>query len=237
MLAHGFTQNSRCWGRLSLDLAVDHELVLVDAPGHGESGHDDADLRRSAALIGDVGGAAVYVGYSMGGRTLLHLALDDPGRVEALVLIGATAGIDDEEERAQRRVADDRLADRLLSVGLDRFLDAWLTGPLFASLDDVAASWAERLLNRPEGLASSLRSIGTGTQEPLWGRLAELSMPVLVLAGADDPKFTALGRRLASAIGDNARFRIVPGGHAVHLESPAETAAVIRSFLDDGLSR
>jgi 2-succinyl-6-hydroxy-2,4-cyclohexadiene-1-carboxylate synthase len=86
--------------------------------------------------------------------------------------------------------------------------------------------------NTGPGLASSLRLCGTGRQEPLWERVGQLTMPVLVLAGERDERFTLLGRRLADAIGDNATFAVVAGsGHACQLERPVETAAMIEEFF------
>lgn len=232
VLVHGFTQNGRCWGRLTDHLARHHELVLVDAPGHGRSGHDEADLPTAGRLLGEAGGAAHYLGYSMGGRMALHLALARPDLVRSLVLIGATGGLDRAGDRAERRTADEALARRLESEPLEAFLDRWLAGPLFAHLGPEAAARAERLTNRPAGLAASLRSCGTGTQEPLWDHLHRLAMPVLVIAGEHDPKFRAAGERLVEAIGRNAELWVAPGaGHAVHLEQPGPVADVVRGFL------
>ncbi len=221
MLLHGFTQNARCWGAIPDRLARSHQVVLVDAPGHGESAHDDADLWRAADLIAGVGGPATYVGYSMGGRMALHLALAHPELVERLVLIGATAGLDTEAERAARREADERLAERIEAGPLRSFLEGWLANPLFASLPAESRCLAERETNRPDGLAASLRSCGTGNQDPLWDRLAELTMPVALVVGSTDEKFTALAQRMAAQIGANARVVIEPGSHAVHLEDDA----------------
>lgn len=232
VLAHGFTQNSRCWGPFGHDLAADHEVVAVDLPGHGRTdpAHDDADLPASGRLLAGIGGDAVYIGYSMGGRAALHAALAHPERVLALVLIGATAGMDDPAARAARRQADEALAGDLVADGLPAFLERWLANPLFAGLPPAAAAVEQRLANRPEGLAASLRHTGTGTQEPLWGELAHLTMPVLVLAGADDAKFTAEGARLVEHL-PRARLRTLPGTHAVHLAQPTAAAAAVRSFL------
>ena len=231
VLLHGFTQNSRCWGGFADDLAADHELLLIDAPGHGGSDTVIADLDGSARLVGEVGGRATYIGYSMGGRTALHLALDRPDLVEALVVIGATAGLDTAAERSERRRADEELADRVESIGVDAFIDEWLDQPLFSSLPESASSRAQRRANTATGLARSLRLCGTGTQRPLWSELDRLQMPVLVLAGEQDAKFVALGRRLASSIGPNAEFRIVPdSGHCAHLENPAATASMVREW-------
>jgi 2-succinyl-6-hydroxy-2,4-cyclohexadiene-1-carboxylate synthase len=174
----------------------------------------------------------------MGARFCLHLALAGPALVERLVLVSGTAGIDDVGERAARRAADEALADGIERDGVDAFLDRWLAQPLFAHQaervdpDRQAADRRERRRNTPSGLASSLRLAGTGTQSPLWGRLAELTMPVTLIAGADDPKFVALAGRLADAIGSSARLHIVPNaGHAAHLEQQAAVLALLRAAL------
>ena len=184
-----------------------------------------------AALLGATCGRAVYVGYSMGGRLCLRLALDRPGLVTRLVLVSTTAGIDDEAERVNRKAADETLAATIERDGVDRFLQSWVTQPLFATLDDPDLE--DRRRNTVSGLASSLRMAGTGAQPPLWDRLGELRMPVLVIAGALDTKFVALAERLAAVI-PNATLAIVEGaGHAVHLERPADVLAEVKAFLSD----
>jgi 2-succinyl-6-hydroxy-2,4-cyclohexadiene-1-carboxylate synthase len=175
----------------------------------------------------------MYVGYSMGGRLCLHLALARPDLVEGLIVLGATAGIDDPGERAARREADEALAADLERGGLDAFLDRWLANPLFAGLDPASAGLDDRRRNTVRGLAQSLRRAGTGTQEPLWDRLGELTVPVLVVAGERDEKFAAHGRRMAGAIGTSATFATVPGaGHPAHLEQPAAFVAILLGWLD-----
>lgn len=238
VLVHGFTQTSRSWEAVAAGLAGDHRVVSVDLPGHGASSLVRADLWRTADLLAEAGGRATYVGYSLGARACLHLTLRHQHLVERLVLLGATAGIDDPVERAARRNADDALARGIEADGVEAFLDRWLAEPLFAGLPASArtgAALADRRTNTVEGLASSLRLAGTGTIDPpLWDRLAELEAPTLVLAGAYDTKFTALGRRLAGGIGPNARFDAVPGaGHAAHVENPDGFTAKLRRWLDE----
>ncbi len=232
VLVHGFTQTGRCWGPVAADLAADHTVVRVDAPGHGRSGKVRAGLRDGARLIGDQGGDATYLGYSMGGRYLLHLALERPEVVRGLVLLGATAGIDDPEERTARALADEATAERIGDLGLEGFLRTWVAQPMFAGIPDEHQHLDERLANTVDGLASSLLLAGTGVQEPSWDELHALDMPVLVVAGELDEKFGALGRRLQTTIGDNATFATVPGaGHAAHLERPEAFLAVVRPWL------
>jgi 2-succinyl-6-hydroxy-2,4-cyclohexadiene-1-carboxylate synthase len=232
VLVHGFTQTGRSWDGVATELSAEHEVVLVDAPGHGGSSAVQADLVAGADLLGAAGGHAVYVGYSMGGRLCLHLAVQQPELVRGLVLLGATAGIDDDAERAARRAADEALAADLERDGLDAFLERWLANGLFAGLPAGAAQLDDRRRNTVPGLASSLRHAGTGTQDPLWDGLPALAMPVLVLAGEHDGKFTALGRRMAAAIGSNATFAAVAdAGHAAHLEQPRAFASLLRTWL------
>jgi len=232
VLVHGFAQTSRCWGPMADDLAADHEVVRIDAPGHGRSPRAEPGLREGARLMAERGGPATYLGYSMGGRYALHVALARPDVVRGLVLVSATAGIDDPTDRAARRRQDEALAGRLQNDGLDAFLDTWLAQPLFARLEEQAQFRPERAENTVEGLAGSLRKAGTGTQEPLGGRLVELSMPVLVMAGADDAKFRAEARRMAAATGANATVALIPdAGHAAHLERPRDFVGALRPWL------
>jgi 2-succinyl-6-hydroxy-2,4-cyclohexadiene-1-carboxylate synthase len=239
VMAHGFTQTGRVWAGMDEDLARDHQVVTVDMPGHGGSADVRSTLVDGALRLGATGGPAAYLGYSMGARFCLHLALARPQLVESLVLISGTAGIDDTDERLDRCRSDGAMADRLDPTTADRdaesvaeFLRAWMANPMFAGIGPDADGLAERLTNTGPGLASSLRRAGTGMQLPLWEKLGRLTMPVLVVCGEHDEKFTALGRRMAGAIGPTATVAIVAGaGHAPHLHSPAEVAGLVRSHL------
>jgi 2-succinyl-6-hydroxy-2,4-cyclohexadiene-1-carboxylate synthase len=236
-LIHGFTQSGASWAPVAAHLADRWRLVAVDAPGHGRASEVGADLWDAAALVGATVGRAAYVGYSMGGRVALHLALARPDTVEALVLVSATAGIDDGEERAARRASDEALAARVEAEGLEAFVTWWLDLPLFATLPPAAAALESRLGGSPGGLASSLRRAGTGTQQPLWDRLGELAMPVLVIAGALDEAYRERARRLASGIG-SATLVILPGaGHACHLEAPEAFSEAVGGWLTDVTGR
>lgn len=243
VLIHGFTQNSRCWAPLDESLAEDHDVLAVDLPGHGTRGDLVADLPATADLLAHQitdhlssasrPPSAVVVGYSLGGRVALHLALTHPWLVERLVLIGATPGIEDPDERAERRSADEAQAALVRRIGVPAFLDGWLALPLFAGLDDRTAHRHAREANTAEGLASSLLHCGTGTQEPLWDRLSTLEMPTLLVTGASDRKFSGIADRMVDAIGRNATHMCVPGvGHTVHLEAPLQFWSGLREWID-----
>jgi 2-succinyl-6-hydroxy-2,4-cyclohexadiene-1-carboxylate synthase len=232
VLAHGFTQTGRLWGPFGEALAADRVVVGVDLPGHAGSSAVRADLPTAGELLAAAGGTGPYdlLGYSLGARVALHAALAHPDRVRRLVLIGGTAGIEDAEARSRRRRRDEEMADALERSGdLEGFLGGWLAAPMFAGLRSPEKT--ERLRNTPAGLASSLRLAGPGTQEPLWGRLPGLTVPVLVLAGAADLRFACLGDRMVRAL-PAAVLSLVPGaGHAAHLEQPVLAWRMVERFL------
>ncbi len=237
-LLHGFAQNRSCLGPLAEMLGSTSHLVLPDAPGHGGSAaHADADVPRGAQLLVATGRTGAYVGYSMGGRLCLQAAVDHPDAVRALVLIGATPGIEDPRERRERHTHDVALADRLEHVGLDEFLAEWLDLPMFVGLPDWARFDVERRTNSAAGLAASLRNAGTGAMAPLWDRLGGVSIPVLWLTGSDDDRYGDIARRAVDRIGACAQHRVVEGaGHAAHLERPELVGELISAFIA-GLDR
>jgi 2-succinyl-6-hydroxy-2,4-cyclohexadiene-1-carboxylate synthase len=232
VLVHGFTQTGRSWRPVAEDLARDHEVVLLDAPGHGGSADVAVGLADGAGLLAEAAdGPGAWIGYSMGARWSLHVALQRPEAVTGLVLLGGTAGIEDDGERAERRRRDLDTADRLTAVGVDRFLDEWLAQPLFAGLAPDRSALEDRRRNTVEGLRSSLELAGTGAQAPLWGRLRELAVPVLAVAGDADVPYAARAERIASLVPAGEAARVPGAGHAAHLERPEAFLAVVRPWL------
>ena len=232
VLVHGFTQTLRAWDGLVNMLAETFQVVRVDLPGHGGSAGVDLNFVETAAAVGDAGGPATYVGYSMGGRLCLRLALDRPDLVQSLVLVGASPGLADEAEGAARREADEALAAEIEQIGTAAFLEKWLAQPMFATLTPAPEDIEARLANSSAGLATALRRLGSGVQEPLWSRLGELQMPVLAVAGHEDLRYAHVAEEMAAAIGVNAQVVALAGaGHAAHLERPISFARLLGAFL------
>lgn len=232
VMLHGFSQTSASWDPFVDALGDEPTIVRVDAPGHGGSPILEASLGEVATIIVDEVGAGTYIGYSMGARILLHAAFE-PTPMTGLVLVGGTPGIEDADERSRRRDSDGALARRIADEGVDEFLRWWLSQPLFAGLRPTESDLVARRSNTVAGLTSSLRHCGVGEQTPLWERLSDIRIPVLVLAGERDHKFVDIGRRMASAIGDNAAFVSIPDtGHAAHLERPDAVAAIVRDWTN-----
>jgi 2-succinyl-6-hydroxy-2,4-cyclohexadiene-1-carboxylate synthase len=231
VLLHGFAGTGAAWAPVVDRLGERYRALAPDIRGHGSAAH--ARPVGFPDCTADVAGLApprfALAGYSMGARLALHVALAHPERVSRLVLIGATAGIADPLEREARREEDEALAAEIEEGDIERFADRWERQPLFRGQppEVVAAARADRLRNRPEGLAAALRGVGTGTMAPLWSRLPELEMATTIVVGERDAKYRKLGERMAAALPD-AELLVVPGvGHAVHLEAPGIVAATI----------
>jgi 2-succinyl-6-hydroxy-2,4-cyclohexadiene-1-carboxylate synthase len=176
-------------------------------------------------------GPGEYVGYSMGGRLCLQLALDRPEVVERLVLVSASPGIADDADRAARRTADELLAASIERDGVDAFLERWVAQPLFATLPRDRAGIAERSAgNTVASLSHQLRVLGQGAQPSNWDRLARLAAPTLLVVGALDTKYVDIAHRMAAAIPDARVEVIADAGHACHLEQPDTVAHVLASW-------
>lgn len=232
VLLHGFGGTRRAWdGVVGLLDGERYRPLAIDLPGHG----DAADAPRPISFAGCVEHVLaasperfVLCGYSLGGRIALHVALAAPERLARLVLVGVNPGIENGAERAARRRSDHALAEELERVPFEEFIERWRTQPLFADDPPEVGALAreDQRRNRPDALAAVLRGLGTGEMEPLWDRLAELSMPVTVLVGERDGKFLALGRRMVERLADGALVT-VPGGHGLPLENPEAVARVL----------
>ncbi len=246
VLLHGFTGSAATWAP-HLDAFTGHfSVIAVDLPGHGASDALPDPARYGMeqcvsdllALFDRLEIArASLLGYSMGGRVALNLAIAAPERIRALVLESASPGIADLEERLARRRSDAALADMIEREGIEAFVDYWERLSLFVSQAALPASIrdrqrAQRLANSARGLATSLRCIGTGMMEPLHDRLGEVRLPVLLIAGGLDEKYCRLGKSMAGAI-PTARLVVVPdAGHSVHLEQPEAFHRHVLEFLE-----
>ena len=228
MWLHGFTQTQQSAHEFRSILAGTYEVLTIDLPGHGQNASIEASLLETADLLARTLPTEPFVlgGYSFGGRVALHFALRHPERLSRLVLLGATRGIADAAERAQRRERDNNLAAHIEQVGAEAFLDEWLTQPMFAALPSDPAERAARSRD-PHGLAASLRLAGTGAQAWLGEALGDVEVPTLALAGAQDEKFSREAAAIARSVRRGVSALIPHAQHAAHLEQPAATAALV----------
>lgn len=235
VLLHGFLGAPAQWDRVR---GGRPDTRAPWMPGHGPSPWTadatsfDAAVDAFAPRVWGDDARVTLVGYSLGARVALSLAMRHPARVRAAVLVGVSPGLDDPSARAARAADDDRLADALLRDGLDAFVDAWDALPLFATqraLDPAvrATQHAWRRAHDPAALAWSLRALSTGRMPPMHDALAATETPVRLVTGSRDDKFTALARAIAARNPRIAHTVVDGAGHNVALEQPDALRAVI----------
>lgn len=263
VLVHGLAARSSVFDRQWAALRTHARLVRYDQRGHGRSGWAGSPSAGPARLGRDLGqvldavagpGPVVLVGHSLGGMAVLALAGQRPDlfrdRVAGVALLStaamplATAG---------RRLP--RWARHpVLALGDTVAWLLWLLAPLVEALHPLRRAAARQALLRrlfagrpPRTAARRMVDSWAGTPAAVTAALlAGLSgydertaagclgtVPVLVLAGADDATIpAAAARRLAARIGPGARLLLVPGaGHMVPLTHPEVVDAALLDLL------
>ena len=236
---HGFTESDEVWSDILSPTQIDHTCLLL--PGHGSKPcAADSDIvsaaKDFAAILPDNG--ADLLGYSMGGRIALRIALDFPEKVKRLILISSSPGLKDSTERAERAKRDDALAEILDEDGIGAFVAWWENHPVLKTAraldpNEEATLRSRRLNHDPADLANACRCLGQGRMEALWDRLGEIECPVLLMAGSHDRAYKEMLQDAAELITD-ARFRVIPvSGHAIHREQPAALLELLNDFLSE----
>lgn len=244
LLLHGFTGSHATWAPF-LDAWPGFSLITVDLLGHGHSDYStDPDRYRMEYCVADLVAVlntleierVAVLGYSMGGRVALHLALYAPGRLWGLIVESASPGIAETAARVTRIQSDAVLAEFIEREGVVAFVDRWQSLSLFATQARLPAATRDalrrqRLDNNPTGLANSLRGLGTGMQKSVLERLGAVECPALLLAGALDNTYCEFAHRMARAL-PYGWIEIAPdAGHTVHLEQPEFFTRTVRGFL------
>ena len=249
LLLHGFMGSTRDWEVIKGNMKRQKfNLLTVDLPGHGRTRLNSDEktytipetAKRIIEVLDDLEiHKSSVVGYSMGGRLALHLVLTYPERFTHLVLESATPGIIDLYDRENRQRHDEIVADNMVSEDFESFVLKWYYQPIFRSLTlhpNFQNLLYLRLGNDPAELAKVLRNMGQGAQEPLWHKLTNIKIPVLLLAGDKDDKYTEI-------VQDMKRFN--PGfftkiikncGHNIHFEVPDKYTKIILDFINNGSS-
>ena len=236
MLLHGFMGRGASWAEWSTPLAATHRVLMPDLPGHGASLGLEAQAYTmpgaAAALIELLDAEAVacadIVGYSMGGRLALYLAVHHPARVRSLMLVSASPGLPTASARAERRRQDAARADAL-QADFKGFVARWYGQAVFDGLPPTlrAARVALRQENDPAELARSLHGMGTGAQPPLWERLDALTVSTAALAGGRDAKYVAIAQAMATASPPITAHVCAGAGHVLHDEHPVAVRRVL----------
>lgn len=243
---HGFLGSPHDWDDLGAalvprlpELAPPDALVKADLFG-ADAFPDtasipawaDAYCRREAQArrLGPSAAGHYLLGYSLGGRLALHMAVRFPSMWDGVIIIGANPGLDTEEAREQRRGRDEIWARRFESEPWEAVLAAWDAQPVFAGRRPVPGARREQDFSRAR-LADALRRWSLGGQRPVWPALRSLPCPVLWIAGAEDTGQDAICRRVRESIPHVETWIAADAGHRVPWEQPQAFTARVEEFL------
>ncbi len=237
-LLHGFTGSPQSYSRIVRYLGVQERPLIPALTGHGgdwqvrAADSFEGEVSRLLALLADVERPRLLCGYSLGARLALGMLSRAPSMFDGAVLIGLHPGLEATTDRDGRRALDAGRARLLREEGLAAFMEAWEALPLFASQRDLppnllAEQREWRLAHDPEGLARSLEVLGLAEMPNYRAAMASLDVPITLMAGSLDVKFSKMAKELAS---ENERIRAEPVdgvGHNVLLEAPSVVAAAL----------
>lgn len=247
LLLHGFTGSAQNWQPHTAVFSQQYQTLTIDILGHGRSASPtDITPYRMENVAADIIilldqlkiDQAHLLGYSMGGRLALYLALHYPKRFRTLILESASPGLETAVSQQERIKKDNSLADWIEENGIDAFVNRWEQLPLWNSQEQLSEEQRftlrqQRLQNNLTGLANSLRGMGTGQQPNLWPQLSSLTIPTLLLAGEHDSKFVSINQQMVSQM-PNTQLKIIPqAGHTVHLEQSSPFQQTILQFLQE----
>jgi len=241
---HGFTGSGEDFAALADRLGC--PFVAIDFVGHGSSDSpantEPYTINFAMDIVAEVvrrlGWKSVdLLGYSMGGRVALSIFAQNPDWLLSLTVVGAHAGIEDESERKKRAAHDELLASRILEIGVDQFSDEWEQVPILLSQARIpepvlSGLRSRRRENDSNGLASSLRGMGSGVMPPVWQSLKESSAPAVFVTGSMDHKFTLLAVELVKSVQSGRRVTLEGAGHTAHLERPDDFLRLMRSIVN-----
>lgn len=242
VLLHGFTGSKVTWESTAKSLQDNFQIITIDLPGHGKT--ITSNPRTMASFAVDLAEIFRYlkltsvhlIGYSMGGRTALSFAMQYPEWIKSLTLESASPGLKSPEEREIRIDNDEKLASKIEQEGLDSFVQFWENLPLFHTQKSLPTTIQksirkERLTQSPQGLAQSLRFMGTGKQRSWWDELEKIDFPTLLVVGEKDEKFVLINRQMQSRI-NGAQLAVIDNvGHAAHIENPEKFNTAVLNFI------
>jgi pimeloyl-ACP methyl ester carboxylesterase len=239
LLLHANPGDRRDWEAVVPDLARDHRVIAVDWPGHGASPAPAPPSAASAMFYAevladlasalDLGGATV-VGNSVGGYAAARLALEQPRRVVALVLV-SPGGFTSHNpvSRAFCRVQGHPWVRRRVAGAMARWYLRGRTATTAAMIDRAGDRARAEATVQVE--AAIWRS-STHPDHDLRRRVGAIAQPTLLVWGRRDPivRIDRDGRAARSAM-PAAAFVALDTGHAPYAEDPAAFLGALRPFL------
>ena len=244
VLVHGFGSQLGCWNPLVPALDRDHRVLRMDLTGFGRSSrYSDGDYSREGlaalvlAMMDHVGmERAVLVGHSMGTAVVLTVALQEPERVERLVL-AAPWLYEDQVPWGLRDARRPGVGEMIFGIWFTEHLD-WRFRLSFDDPDRFVSEemleLAERDLKRIGTRAAALEVIRRMDLTALAGRIPEVTQSTLVVACDEDVVArTEYAERLASELPRATLARLAECGHFPMIERIAAFNELVRSQVEE----
>ncbi len=242
---HGFLGAKEDWQKVCNLFGDRINAVAIDLPGYGESDKPKENNFYQEYFLVEVINSfiqlfecerKILVGYSMGGRAALSFAVKHSDLISALVLESVSPGIENAIEKANRIKHDNQLCEMISTLGLKKFIEYWDSQPLFASQKKLSPEIlylqnGSRMKNDTNSLILTLKNFGTGAMTSHWQTLSEIKIPIQLLSGELDNKFTASNERMNSIFPSAKNINVKDCGHNIHLENPAEFVNLINDFI------
>ncbi|XP_023642879.1 protein PHYLLO, chloroplastic isoform X2 [Capsella rubella] len=257
LFLHGFLGTGEEWISIMKGISGYARCISVDIPGHGRSrvqSHASEGLAPTFSmemtaealykLIEQITpGKVTIVGYSMGARIALYMALRFSNKIEGAVVVSGSPGLKDPVVRKVRRATDDSKARLMVEHGLEIFLKSWYSGGLWKSLrrhPHFRKIVASRLLHDDViSVAKLLSDLSSGRQPSLWDELKDCDTNISLVFGENDVKFKQIATKMYREMSKSKKrenniiemVEIPEAGHAVHLENPLRVILALRKFL------
>lgn len=245
LFIHGFTGSANDWKDVAVKINKRFNKIALDLVGHGKSGSPssinyytvDSIVNQIEHVLNSLRLKEIILcGYSMGGRIAMNFTIAKPEFIKGLILESASAGMKNVKERNERKTKDDELADFIEKNTLEDFAAQWLDQELFGTLrrfsnEKLKRMKEERAKNSKIGLANSLRGFGTGTMPYVGSEFIKLKIPVYLITGGLDDKFTRINQNLKKVMRSAKHKIISTAGHNTHLEEPKKFIEAVNSFL------
>lgn len=238
VLLAGFPMTREIWDPQAAQLARHMQTIRPDLRGMGKSSVPDGPylmetLAGDVAAVLDVMGVerAAIVGHSLGGYVAMAFCRMYSERVTRLALVCSRLGADTPQTAKDR----EELAARAEREGrMDAIVDAYvprLFAPSTLEARDPAVNRAREIAaqNDPRGAAAMLRGMAQRVES--YDIAEELTMPVLVVAGAADQIIPAAEAQEIRRAFPHATLRMMGrSGHLPMLEEPQALADVLVEF-------
>lgn len=246
LFLHGFTGSAGDWDFVTKNISSLFTPIFVDLVGHGSSAAPDnmekyfeknqleiLDKLTDFLSIKNI----ILVGYSMGGRLALAFSIIYPEKIKGLVLESSSCGIKDNNERNERIKSDELLASSIAANGVSKFIDYWMSIPLFKSLAKIDSAKVQNMkekkikTNSINGLKNSLVGFSQGKMNYYGNSLSKLKVKLLFICGDLDKKYCNIGKNITQ---NSSKFELQivnDCGHNVHFEKPEEFLKLLNTFL------